>query len=108
MDKSGVGGKDKVTVFDTTLRDGEQSPGAALNINEKIELFSRYDQLSSNIPQEFNKPWNLADDGSALITGIQFQPIRQVRIALSYRDWVPSASNMDNTSFVYLNLEVSL
>ena len=25
-------------VFDTTLRDGEQSPGAALNINEKVEI----------------------------------------------------------------------
>lgn len=29
---------DKVTIFDTTLRDGEQSPGASLNIHEKLEL----------------------------------------------------------------------
>ncbi|MDD5495794.1 MAG: 2-isopropylmalate synthase [Candidatus Omnitrophica bacterium] len=28
----------KITIFDTTLRDGEQSPGASLNINEKIEI----------------------------------------------------------------------
>jgi 2-isopropylmalate synthase len=27
-----------IVVFDTTLRDGEQSPGAALNVDEKIEI----------------------------------------------------------------------
>ena len=29
---------DVVRVFDTTLRDGEQSPGATLNIDEKLEI----------------------------------------------------------------------
>lgn len=38
MFDDGVGIKDKVAIFDTTLRDGEQSPGAALNIDEKIEI----------------------------------------------------------------------
>jgi 2-isopropylmalate synthase len=30
--------QDRVIIFDTTLRDGEQSPGASLNHREKIEL----------------------------------------------------------------------
>lgn len=30
--------QDKVIIFDTTLRDGEQSPGASLSINEKLEI----------------------------------------------------------------------
>lgn len=29
---------DRVIVFDTTLRDGEQSPGASMNLNEKLEV----------------------------------------------------------------------
>ena len=29
---------DTVLIFDTTLRDGEQSPGATLNVEEKVEL----------------------------------------------------------------------
>jgi len=29
---------EKIMIFDTTLRDGEQSPGASLNINEKTEV----------------------------------------------------------------------
>ncbi len=28
----------KIYVFDTTLRDGEQVPGAKLNLNEKLEV----------------------------------------------------------------------
>ena len=36
--RMGVSTQDKVMVFDTTLRDGEQSPGAALNIDEKLEI----------------------------------------------------------------------
>jgi len=32
---------DKVVIFDTTLRDGEQSPGASLTHREKLEL-ARY------------------------------------------------------------------
>ena len=27
-----------ITIFDTTLRDGEQSPGASMNLNEKMEM----------------------------------------------------------------------
>jgi 2-isopropylmalate synthase len=38
MDGSGVDIHDRVQVFDTTLRDGEQSPGAALNVDEKLEI----------------------------------------------------------------------
>ncbi|TGV00557.1 hypothetical protein EN829_057670, partial [Mesorhizobium sp. M00.F.Ca.ET.186.01.1.1] len=28
----------KIIVFDTTLRDGEQVPGAKLNVQQKIEI----------------------------------------------------------------------
>ena len=28
--------KDKVFIFDTTMRDGEQSPGASMSLEEKI------------------------------------------------------------------------
>ncbi len=38
MDESGVSNSNHIIVFDTTLRDGEQSPGAALNVTEKLEI----------------------------------------------------------------------
>jgi len=30
--------KNKVFIFDTTMRDGEQSPGASMSIEEKIQI----------------------------------------------------------------------
>jgi len=38
MDESDINVRDTVMIFDTTLRDGEQSPGAALNVDEKVEI----------------------------------------------------------------------
>ena len=29
---------EKLIIFDTTLRDGEQCPGASMNIKEKLEI----------------------------------------------------------------------
>ena len=36
---------DNIFIFDTTLRDGEQSPGASLNIKEKLEIAKQLDRL---------------------------------------------------------------
>ena len=30
--------KRQIKIFDTTLRDGEQSPGASMNLQEKMEI----------------------------------------------------------------------
>lgn len=36
---------DKVYIFDTTLRDGEQAPGIALTVDEKIRIAEKLDEL---------------------------------------------------------------
>ena len=41
--------KQKIFVFDTTLRDGEQSPGAKLNTVEKMELARQLERLGVDI-----------------------------------------------------------
>ena len=38
-----------VRIFDTTLRDGEQSPGATLNLQEKLEIARQLDLLGVDI-----------------------------------------------------------
>ena len=49
MDESGVGIRDRVIVFDTTLRDGEQSPGAALTTKEKLEIAHMLEDMGVDV-----------------------------------------------------------
>src|SRR5439155_25957366 len=39
----------RITVFDTTLRDGEQSPGCSMNVQEKVRLGRQLDQLGVDV-----------------------------------------------------------
>ncbi len=40
---------EKVRIFDTTLRDGEQSPGASMNLDEKIRLARQLERLNVDV-----------------------------------------------------------
>ncbi len=39
----------QIRIFDTTLRDGEQSPGASMNLNEKLEVAQALSELGVDI-----------------------------------------------------------
>jgi len=41
--------KEIIKIFDTTLRDGEQSPGASMNIEEKIQIAIQLERLGVDI-----------------------------------------------------------
>ena len=41
--------KDRIVIFDTTLRDGEQSPGASMNIQEKFRLARQLVKLNVDV-----------------------------------------------------------
>src|SRR5690349_9994593 len=52
-DVGGVGGpvseENRVHIFDTTLRDGEQSPGISLNTQEKVEIAQQLARLGVDV-----------------------------------------------------------
>lgn len=39
----------RIKIFDTTLRDGEQSPGCSMNLNEKLEMARQLDKLGVDV-----------------------------------------------------------
>ena len=41
--------REVVKVFDTTLRDGEQSPGATMNIEEKVMIARQLENLNVDV-----------------------------------------------------------
>ncbi len=41
--------KNKILIFDTTLRDGEQSPGASMNTEEKIKIAKQLEKMGVDI-----------------------------------------------------------
>jgi 2-isopropylmalate synthase len=49
--KTSAAGKtgDRVVIFDTTLRDGEQSPGASMNLDEKIKIALLLEEMGVDV-----------------------------------------------------------
>ena len=41
--------KDRVVIFDTTLRDGEQCPGATMTFDEKLEVAELLDEMGVDV-----------------------------------------------------------
>ncbi|MCF8225892.1 MAG: hypothetical protein K9J30_08430 [Bacteroidales bacterium] len=75
--------------------------------SEKWEIFLRYDHLYSNIVGATEIPWNLANDGSAAIGGIQFTPVSKVHVTFDYQDWYEYAANGEKEQLLFLHLEVN-
>jgi 2-isopropylmalate synthase len=48
-EKEPRGDKDRVVIFDTTLRDGEQCPGATMTFEEKLEIAELLDEMGVDI-----------------------------------------------------------
>jgi 2-isopropylmalate synthase len=45
----GMSDKDRVIIFDTTMRDGEQSPGASMNLEEKRRIAATLEEMGVDV-----------------------------------------------------------
>ncbi|MCA1633706.1 MAG: 2-isopropylmalate synthase [Acidobacteria bacterium] len=69
---------ERITVFDTTLRDGEQSPGCSMNLEEKVRLARRIESLGVDV---IEAGFPIASEGDFAAVRAVAAECRQVTVA---------------------------
>jgi len=77
-------------------------------ISKKVEVFGRYDQLSSNTLSGDIEAWNIARGGNQIIAGIQVAPVKGLKFSLNYQGFSYDDDAITNNSLVFLNAEFKL
>jgi 2-isopropylmalate synthase len=72
MWRSAVSAKDKLVIFDTTLRDGEQRPGASMTRDEKVRIAKMLEKLRVDV----------IEAGFAIASVGDFEAVRAVASAV--------------------------
>jgi len=68
----------RITIFDTTLRDGEQSPGCSMRLEEKVRMARQLDRLGVDV---IEAGFPIASDGDFEAVQAVSQEIRRPSIA---------------------------
>src|SRR5437667_1424666 len=68
----------KITIFDTTLRDGEQSPGCSMNVEEKVRLAGQLARLGVDI---IEAGFPIASDGDFAAVKRVAREVRSAKVA---------------------------
>lgn len=80
----------RILIFDTTLRDGEQSPGASLNVHEKLEIAHQLAKLKVDVieagfpissPAQFEAVKRIAEEVDAIIAGLSRANEKDIKAA---------------------------
>ena len=77
-------------------------------ISKKVEVFGRFDQLSSNTLSGDAEAWNMAKDGNQIVAGIQVAPVKGLKFSLNYQGFSFEDDAITNNSLVFLNAEFKL
>ena len=76
-------------------------------VNKWFEVFGRYDYLTSNKLRGETDPWNTPNDGQLFIAGVEFSPVKGIKLAPNYKSWLPSAEESSLISWIYLSAEIN-
>src|ERR1700741_4446155 len=62
-----IAASERVIIFDTTMRDGEQSPGASMSLQEKLELAKILEEMRVDV----------IEAGFPIASNVEFEAVRQ-------------------------------
>ena len=74
-------------------------------MSENFEIFTRYDNLRSNVINGAANSWHYADDGQAFITGVHYVPVKNIALSLSYQGWKPANNTSRYVNTIALSFE---
>lgn len=73
---------------------------------KNLKVFARYDMLTSAILTGETANWNVSKDGSLILAGIEYSPVKGVKFAPNFRFWTPADAAKTNVSSFFLNCEI--
>lgn len=90
------------------MSDGKDRSGYSFFASYKIKkfrVFGRLDQLTSVTKEGETENWNYAGDGQGIIAGVEFSPVKGIKITPNYQAWLHD--NDDPTEHIfYLSCEI--
>jgi 2-isopropylmalate synthase len=75
---------DRIIIFDTTLRDGEQSPGFSMNLHEKIRMAEALTELGIDVMEA----------GFAIASQGDFESVKAIAESVGQRDDTPVIASL--------------
>ena len=75
---------DRIIIFDTTLRDGEQSPGFSMNLNEKIRMAEALTELGVDV----------LEAGFAIASPGDFESVKAIAESIGQRADTPVIASL--------------
>jgi 2-isopropylmalate synthase len=82
------GAPDRVIIFDTTLRDGEQAPGFSMNVVEKLEMARQLARLNVDV----------IEAGFPISSDEDFEAVREVARTVGQLDQAPSICGLSRVA----------
>ena len=78
---------------------------ASVEVAPKWRVFARYDLMDSETPDNFSSKWNNLD-GQIIMGGVEFTPMKHIKIAPNFRNINPDRAKSEQ--YIFVNVELSL
>lgn len=92
--------------------EGETMFGTSVSANyspiNKVKVFARYDFLSSNTLTGAETNWNNSKDGQLVIVGIEYQPVKGIKLSPNFRLWNPADAVQFNVAKFFISCEIKI
>lgn len=109
QDKIVSGGIEYNRVYNKGFVDNKDYYGYSIytsaRIASQLRAFARYDWMDSYTPNQFSAPWN-KQDGQVTIVGVEFQPLKQLKVAPNFRNI--NKDRAKSEQYLFVNLEFNL